>query len=68
MKGEIALEDGVEQQIDFAPYEAKVFKFKIPGQNSRSKDDSTRVKSVVITAAPLLPTDEKMSLFASTKG
>ena len=34
----------------------------------RSRDESYMVKSVVITAVPLLPVDEKMSLYASTKG
>ena len=35
----------------------------------RSRDNEDyRIKSVVITAVPLLPIDEKMSLYASTKG
>ena len=68
LKGEIILEDGVELQIDFTAYEAKVFKFKIPPQSSKKTDDSQRIKSVVITAAPLLPGDEKMNLYATTKG
>ena len=65
LKVEVQLEDGIEQQIDFKDYEAKVFKFYIP---SKTRDESTRIRSVVITAAPLLPTDEKMNLYASTKG
>lgn len=68
LTGEIELEDGVEQELDFAPNEAKVFKFHVPQQSVRSKDDAYRIKSVLITAIPLLPMDEKMSLYASTKG
>lgn len=36
LTGEIELEDGVEQELDFAPNEAKVFKFHVPQQSVRS--------------------------------
>jgi hypothetical protein len=62
------LEDGVEAQVDFAQNEAKVFRFYIPANSARGKDQSNKIKSVMITAVPLLPVDEKMSLYASTKG
>ena len=62
------LEDALETQVDFAQNEAKVFRFYIPANSARGKDESSRIKSVMITAVPLLPVDEKMSLYASTKG
>lgn len=65
LKVEILLEDSVEKQVEFQAYEAKVFKFYVP---AKTRDEDTRVTSVVITAAPLLPSDEKMTLYASTKG
>jgi hypothetical protein len=70
MAGETLLEDGVEQQIDFNQNEAKLFKFYIPANSVRGPRDSQdfRVQSVVITAVPLLPIDEKMLLYAKAKG
>jgi hypothetical protein len=68
MKGEIELQDGVELQLDFNQNEAKLFKFYIPANSVRSRDEGFKIKSVMITAVPLLPVDEKMTLYASTRG
>jgi hypothetical protein len=68
MKGELLLEEGADTQVDFNENEAKVFRFYIPANSMRGSDASQRIKSVMITAIPLLPVDEKMSLYASTKG
>ena len=39
-KGELLLEEGVETQIDFKQNEAKVFRFYIPANSVRGKDDN----------------------------
>lgn len=67
LAGEQLLEDGLEVEVDYAPFEAKVFKFHIPARRA-NVEDAMQIKSIVITAVPLLPMDEKMNLYATTKG
>lgn len=46
--------------------ESKIFKFYIPS-NSTIKDEQQKIKSVTITAAPLLPGVDNILLAASTR-